>query len=149
MASTGPARRARDRRILACLAATFLALAGTGCGRLDRDAIQSELSTVESAANEGMLVAQQASQARAPDNFVELRTAELGKEAKKAYEKLSGIPAEGDLLGPERDGAQVAARVARLLLTLHYHSENRQLAAVIAKQTQRLGERAAAIEDSL
>jgi hypothetical protein len=96
-----------------------------------------------------MLVAQQAEQGRAPDNFIEIRTAELGKEAKSAYEKLSGIPAEGTLNGPERDGAQLAARVARLLLTLHYHSENRQLAATVAAHTKRLAARAGALEESL
>src|SRR3954447_10845262 len=80
-----------------------LALASlTGCGRLDKDAVSTELKTLESSTGEGMLVAEQAARSRAPADFIEIRTAELSKQARNAGDALTETPTE--------QGLQQAAR---------------------------------------
>jgi hypothetical protein len=134
---------------LAAIALLVGALALPGCGRLDKDAIGNELGTIESAAAEGMLVAREAAHDRAPDNFIELRTAELGKVAEGSYEKLSEIPAEGSLQPAEDKGIRIAARVAALLFDLHAHSSNRELADSTERRLSKLADQAGAVEESL
>jgi hypothetical protein len=147
----GGAEARQARRIVAPTAAVLLAaaLALPGCGRLDKDAIGTELGTIESAAAEGMLVAREAAHHRAPDNFIELRTAELGKVAKGSYEKLGEIPAEGSLQPAEDRGVRIAAHVAALLFRLHNHSSDRDLADSTEHRLRRLADQAGAVEESL
>jgi hypothetical protein len=147
----GGAEARQARRLVAFATVVLLAgaLALPGCGRLDQDAIGNELGTIESAAAEGMLVAREAAHDRAPDNFIELRAAELGKVANGSYEKLNEIPAEGSLQPAEDKGIRIAAHVAALLFDLHAHSSDRELADSTERRLRQLADQAGAVEDSL
>src|SRR5439155_24655825 len=89
----------RDRPVVLTRAAIFLIAALgigslTGCGRLDKDSVSTELKTLQSATAEGMLVAGQAARSRAPADFIEIRTAELSKQAKNSADALAETPTE-------------------------------------------------------
>src|SRR4051812_21662474 len=84
----------RARASAALIAMLTLALLSTGCGRLDRDAVRTEVGTIESSSSEGMLVAREAARGRAFEGFVEIRAAELHSQVQKAEEKLDSTPAE-------------------------------------------------------
>jgi hypothetical protein len=66
------------------LAAVTTALAFSGCGALDRDAVQNELSRAASTTAEGMLVAREAKGGRTWESFVVIRTAKLHGAAQKS-----------------------------------------------------------------
>jgi hypothetical protein len=142
--STRPDHR---RPVFALLALGAIVLAG--CGKLDRDAVETNLGAVRSAAAEGMLVADQAARARAPDNFIEIRTAELAKVGSDASGSLADTPAEAGLERAAVQGAHLGARVADHLDALHDEPSDRPLAAHTRDHLRILARRAARIEDSL
>src|SRR2546430_1596998 len=92
----------RDRPLglarVAILLLAILAIASlTGCGRLDKDAVSTELKTLQSSTAEGMLVAGQAARSRAPADFIEIRTAELSKQSQNSADALAETPTESGL----------------------------------------------------
>src|SRR3954451_19072428 len=114
----------RDRPLgfgrVAILLLAILAIASlTGCGRLDKDAVSTELKTLESSTAEGMLVAEQAARSRAPADFIEIRTAELSKQARNAGDALTETPTEQGLQGAANQGGQIGSRTHQLLDALH------------------------------
>jgi hypothetical protein len=135
----------RGRGALVVVAAIVFA----ACGRLDRDAVQTDVGTVQSAGAEGMLVADQAAQGRAPADFIEIRTAELSKQAEDASTSLAGTPAENGLEQEAVAGAHLGARIADHLDALHRDPGNRALAARTRDLLRALSRRAGRIEDSL
>jgi hypothetical protein len=136
------------RRSLPVLLAAAAIVFG-GCGKLDRDAVETNLGSVRSAAAEGMLVADQAARARAPDNFIEIRTAELAKVGSDASMSLAGTPAEAGLERAAVQGAHLGASVADQLDALHDEPSDRALAGRTRDHLRILAGRAARIEDSL
>src|SRR2546430_1541007 len=91
-----------ERRLVVARVAVFalaaLALATlTGCGRLDKDAVSTDLKTLQSSTAEGMLVAGQAARSRAPADFIEIRTAELSKQSRNQANALAETPTESGL----------------------------------------------------
>ena len=102
-----------------------------GCGTLDRDAVQTEIQNVASAAAEGTLVAEGVEQGRTFRSFSVIRTAELHKVAMHASESLRETPAEAGLGASARKGADLGDRVAGLLERLHTHPTDRALAHVV------------------
>src|SRR2546423_2043506 len=105
---------------VAVLALAVLALATlTGCGRLDKDAVSTELKTLQSSTAEGMLVAEQAARSRAPADFIEIRTAELAKQSKNSADALAETPTEQGLQDAAKRGNQIGNRASELLNALH------------------------------
>src|SRR4051795_10168780 len=82
----------------------------TGCGRLDKDAVSTELKTLESSTAEGMLVAREAARSRAPADFVEIRTAELSKQSRNSADALAETPTESGLQQAAMRGNQIGKR---------------------------------------
>jgi hypothetical protein len=121
----------------------------TGCGRLDKDSVSTELGTLESATAEGGLVAGQAARSRAPADFVEIRTAELSKQARDASETLSETPTESDLQRAADRGAEIGDRASELLDSLHSDPGNSNLATNVTHQLENLSDEADAVDSSL
>ena len=101
-----------------------------GCGTLDRDAVQTEIQNVASAAAEGSLVAQGVEQDRTFRSFTVIRTAELHKVAMNASQALRETPAEAGLGAGARQGADLGDRAAGLLEGLHKRPTDRRLAHI-------------------
>jgi hypothetical protein len=136
------------RVALLSLAAGVL-LSATGCGRLDQDAVSSELKTLESASAEGMLVAQQAAQNRAPADFVEIRTAELAKQSENAAKTLDETPTESRLQRAAGRGAEIGNRASAILDALHGDPADDGLAKHVATELDSLRQEAGDLEASL
>jgi hypothetical protein len=129
--------RCAGPRAVLLLAAASAALGVSGCGALDRDAVQNEISRAASTASEGMLVAREAKRERTWKSFIEIRTAELHGAAEKTEEKLSQPTEEG--LGKAADeGSKLAAQVRAALGSLHEHPTDRGLAASVENRLSRL-----------
>jgi hypothetical protein len=133
--------------LLAILLALVPALAG--CGTLDRDAVQTEIQNVESAAAEGALVAHEVERGRTIRSFAEIRTAELHKVAMNASEALQETPAEGDLDSSASRGADLGDRVRGLLEQLHERPTDRTLARHVRLTLDHLASKAHDLADEL
>jgi hypothetical protein len=121
----------------------------TACGRLDKDAVSTELKTLESSTGEGMLVAGQAAQSRAPADFIEIRTAELSKQSGNAADALVETPSEGGLQEAATKGNRIGNRASELLDALHSDPGNVNLATNVTHELGRLHKQAGDAEDSL
>jgi hypothetical protein len=130
------------------LAAVAAAVAFSGCGALDRDAVQNEVSKAASAAAEGMLVAREAKGGRTWESFVEIRTAELHGAAEKSEEKLTQ-PTETGLASAAEQGSKLAAQVRVALGSLHEHPTDRRLAASMETRLRRLADELNGVEQRL
>jgi hypothetical protein len=144
----------RERPLAPARVAAFflavLALASlTGCGRLDKDAVSTELKTLQSSTAEGMLVAEQAARSRAPADFIEIRTAELSKQSRNAAKTLAETPTEQGFQQAATRGNQIGNRAAAILSALHSDPGNSNLAANVAHELSSLSDQAAAAEASL
>jgi hypothetical protein len=134
--------------VLIVLAALVL-VSVTGCGRLDKDAVSTELKTLQSSTAEGMLVADQAARSRAPADFIEIRTAELSKQSKNAADALAGTPTEHGFQEAAVRGNEIGNRASELLDALHSDPGDSNLATNVAHELTSLSERASAAEASL
>jgi hypothetical protein len=121
----------------------------TGCGRLDKDAVSTDLKTLESSTAEGMLVAGQAARSRAPADFIEIRTAELSKQSRNQANALAETPTEQGLQEAARRGNQIGNRASQILDALHSDPGNSNLATNVAHELNSLSNQAAAAEASL
>ena len=101
------------------LIAVFALAPLTGCGRLDKDAVSTDLKTLQSSTAEGMLVAGQAARSRAPADFIEIRTAELSKQSKNMANALAETQTEQGLQSAANRGNQIGNRASTLLGALH------------------------------
>src|SRR3954454_24731654 len=132
------------------LALAVLALAAlTGCGRLDKDAVSTDLKTLQSSTAEGMLVAGQAARSRAPADFIEIRTAELSKQSQNAADALAETPTEHGFQEAARRGNEIGNRASQLLDALHSDPGNSDLATNVTHELERLSDQASAAEESL
>jgi hypothetical protein len=127
--------------------AAILALAG--CGRLDKDGVSAELKTIQSSSAEGMLVAGQAARSRAPNSFIEIRTAELLKQSRNAADELAATPTEPGLQQAAKRGSELGSSAARLLGSLHSDPGNGSLAASVEARLRSLSDEAGNVESSL
>jgi hypothetical protein len=135
---------------VAILALAACALAGfTGCGRLDKDAVSTDLKTLQSATAEGMLVAGQAARSRAPADFIEIRTAELSKQAKDTADALAGTPTESGFQDAAKRGNEIGNRASELLDSLHSDPGNSDLATNVTHELGTLSGEAEKAEASL
>jgi hypothetical protein len=144
----------RDRplvraRVALLLLAAAVAISATGCGKLDKDSVSTELKTLQSSTAEGMLVAQQAAQNRAPADFVEIRTAELSKQSSDAAETLVETPTESGLQRSASRGADIGNRAAEVLDALHGDPADDGLAKNVATELDSLRQEAGELEQSL
>jgi hypothetical protein len=144
----------RDRPLgkarVAILVLAALALASlTGCGRLDKDAVSTDLKTLASSTAEGMLVADQAARSRAPADFIEIRTAELSKQSSDIADALAGTPTEQGFQEAARRGNEIGNRASELLDSLHSDPGNANLATNVTRELRSLHEQAGQAEDSL
>jgi hypothetical protein len=144
----------RDRPlVIARVALLFLAavaaVSATGCGKLDKDSVSTELKVLESSTAEGMLVAQQAAQNRAPADFVEIRTAELSKQSRDAAETLVGTPTESGLQRAASRGADIGNRASEVLDALHGNPADDGLAKNVATELDSLRQEAGQVGASL
>ena len=121
----------------------------TGCGRLDKDSVSTELGTLQSATAEGMLVAREAARSRAPADFIEIRTAELSKQATDASETLTETPTESGLQRAADRGAEIGDRASALLDSLHSDPGNSDLATNVTEQLRDLSDEAESVDGSL
>ena len=121
----------------------------TGCGRLDKDSVSNELSTLESSAAEGMLVAHEAARSRAPADFIEIRTAELSKQSQHAADALAETPTEQGLQQAATRGNQIGKRASDLLDSLHSDPGTSNLAKNVESELQSLSDEAGNVEGSL
>ena len=144
----------RDRPlVLTRVAILFIAATGiaslTGCGRLDKDSVSTELKTLQSATAEGMLVAGQAARSRAPADFIEIRTAELSKQAQDAADTLAETPTEHGFQEAATRGNEIGNRASQLLDSLHSDPGNSDLATNVTHELQKLSDEASSAEESL
>ena len=121
----------------------------TGCGRIDRDAVSTDLKTLQSATAEGMLVAEQAARSRAPADFVEIRTAELSKQAKDTADALAETPTEQGLKDAAKRGNEIGNRASDLLDSLHSDPGNSNLAMNVTHELGNLSDEAESVGASL
>jgi hypothetical protein len=121
----------------------------TGCGRLDHDAVSTELKTLQSSTAEGMLVAEEAARSRAPADFIEIRTAELSKQSRNAADALVETPTEQGLQQAARQGSRIGDRASEILGSLHSDPGNTNLATNVAHELRSLSAQASATESSL
>lgn len=121
----------------------------TGCGRLDKDAVSTELKTLQSSTAEGMLVAREAARSRAPADFVEIRTAELSKQSRNSADALAETPTEHGLQNAATRGNQIGNRASELLDSLHSDPGNANLAKNVESELNSLSDEAANMEGSL
>jgi hypothetical protein len=133
--------------VLALAALAFATV--TGCGRLDKDAVSTDLKTLQSSTAEGMLVAGQAARSRAPADFIEIRTAELSKQSRNMANALAETPTEHGFQEAARRGNQIGNRASELLDALHSDPGNSNLATNVAHELSSLSDQAAAAEASL
>jgi hypothetical protein len=131
--------------VLAALAIVSLA----GCGRLDKDAVSTELKTLESSTGEGLLVAEQAARSRAPADFIEIRTAELSKQSKNSADALAETPTESGFQEAATKGNRIGNRASELLDALHSDPGNVNLATNVTRELRQLHQRAGEAEGSL
>ena len=131
--------------VLAVLAAASL----SACGRLDKDAVSTDLKTLVSSTAEGMLVADQAARSRAPADFVEIRTAELSKQSRNAANALAGTPTESGFQEAANEGTRIGNRASALLDALHSDPGNVNLATNVTRELHELHQRAGDAENSL
>jgi hypothetical protein len=143
----GPTMRSRLRHLLAVVG--VLTLAATGCGRLDRDAVQTEVESVESAAAEGAMVAYEVERRRTFRSFAVIRTAELHKVAMNVGDELRQTPTERGLEHAAMQGMELAQRVAMLLEQLHERPTDPTLARDVRLQLHRLAGDAGGLADRL
>jgi hypothetical protein len=136
-------------RAVILVAAALALVAVPGCGRLDKDAVSTELKTLQSATAEGMLVAGQAARSRAPADFIEIRTAELSKQARNSADALAETPTESGLQRAATRGNQIGNRASELLDALHSDPGNENLATNVTHELRSLNDQAGAAEDSL
>jgi hypothetical protein len=128
----GRSGQVKSRQILLVAAASTV-LAFSGCGALDRDAVQNEVARAASTASEGMLVARQAKRDRTWRSFTEIRTAELHGAAQQSEQKLTQ-PTEQGLGGPAEQASKLAAHVRAALGSLHDHPDDARLAASVERK---------------
>jgi hypothetical protein len=128
--------RALHRGAAAAIAA--LALALSGCGTLDRDAVGTEVDRIGSASAEGMLLAHEAAQGRTFSSYVEIHAAELSSQAQKALKKLQDVPAEHGLGHAAGSAIGFAGQVADQLDQLHEHPGDRKVAAGVERELRRV-----------
>src|SRR5436190_24297227 len=121
----------------------------TGCGRLDKDAVSTELKTLESSTAEGMLVAGQAARSRAPADFIEIRTAELSKQSKNSADALAETPTEQGFQQAANRGNEIGNRASEILDALHSDPGNANLAKNVESELQSLSNEASNAESSL
>src|SRR6266487_2893850 len=107
-------RRLGSRRAPLFVMAVLVLASFTGCGRLDRDAVSTDLKTLQSSTGEGMLVADQAARSRAPADFIEIRTAELSKQSRNSADALAGTPTEHGLQEAATRGNAIGNRASVL-----------------------------------
>ncbi len=136
-------------RVAALLVAGLLALLSIGCGRLDKDAVSTELRTLQSSTAEGMLVAEQAARSRAPADFIEIRTAELSKQSKNSADALAENPTEQGLQSAATRGNQIGNRASAILDALHSDPGNPDLARNVAAELRSLSHEAGKVDSSL
>ena len=136
-------------RVVLIVLAALVLVSATGCGRLDKDAVSTELKTLQSSTAEGMLVADQAARSRAPADFIEIRTAELSKQSKNAADALAGTPTEHGFQEAAVRGNEIGNRASELLDALHSDPGNSNLATNVAHELSSLSDRASAAEASL
>jgi hypothetical protein len=110
-----------------------LALLVTACGRLDRDAVRTEVGKIESSGAEGMLLSREAARGRVWPGFVVIHSAELQSQAEKAQEKLNATPAEDGWNNEASEAVTLAGRIADQLGHLHAHPNDRQRADRISQ----------------
>jgi hypothetical protein len=131
------------------LLVVFVVVAGSGCGRLDKDSVSTELKTLESSTGEGMLVAQEAARSRAAADFIEIRTAELAKQSADAAETLEETPTESGLQEAARRGVEIGNRASEILDKLHSDPADAALAGNVATELRALHDEAGRIGESL
>jgi hypothetical protein len=135
---------------VAVLLIAFLALVPlAGCGRLDKDAVSTDLKTLVSSTGEGMLVADQAARSRAPADFVEIRTAELSKQSRNSADALAETPTESGFQEAASEGNRIGNRASELLDALHSDPGNVNLATNVTRELRELHQRAGDTENSL
>jgi hypothetical protein len=141
--------RFRGHRALLLLAGATLALVAGGCGRLDRDAVQTEVQSAASAAAEGAMVAHEAERGRTFTSFVNIRTAELHKVAKNIADDLQQTPPEHGLEHAAGQGMMIAEQIAGLLDDLHKRPDDRALAGRVRRDLDELASEASEVAEAL
>jgi hypothetical protein len=136
-------------RVAILVLASLVSMSLTGCGRLDKDAVSTELKTLVSSTAEGMLVADQAARSRAPADFIEIRSAELSKQSRNSADALAETPTESGLQEAAMTGNQIGNRASKLLDSLHSDPGDTNLATNVTRELRSLHDQAAAAEDSL
>lgn len=139
----------RGPRCAPLVLAALFALASSGCGKLDRDAVQTEIQSISSAAAEGALVAREVERGRTLRSFAVIRTAELHKVAMNAAESLQETSAEDHLEGAATRGSELGAHVRDLLERLHEKPTDRALAGNVRRQLDQLSSQASDLADKL
>jgi hypothetical protein len=144
----------RDRpprliRVAVLVLGVLLVASLTGCGRLDKDAVSTDLKTLVSSTAEGMLVAHEAARSRAPADFIEIRTAELSKQSQNSADALAETPTEPGLQRAASRGSEIGNRASRILESLHSDPGNSDLARNVELELKSLSNEAGSVEASL
>jgi hypothetical protein len=125
-------------------------LAGaSGCASVDRDDLRAQMSHLESATSEGILLTREAKQRRAPTMYVWEHSAELHHEAEGVIERLEGGLHEPEMRGPTQQGIVLARQVFVELGRLHKKANDKQAATVLLPKLEYLKEQVSNLRESL
>ena len=94
-------------------------------------------------------MAREAAQSRAPADFIDIRTAELSKQANDASETLTETPTESGFQQAADKGTHIADRAAEILDALHSDPGNANLASNVERELKSLHDQAGDVEESL
>ena len=142
-------RALRPARVAIFVLAALALASVTGCGRLDKDAVSTELKTLQSSTGRGEARRRPAARSRAPADFIEIRTAELSKRSKNVADALAGTPTERGFQEAASNGNRIGNRASELLDALHSDPGNSNLATNVTVELRALHQQAGAAESSL
>jgi hypothetical protein len=125
------------------------AVALAGCGSLDRDAVQTDVEGVVSAAAEGALLAEQAQRGSTVDSFVIAHSAELHRVAQNLGDDLGTEQVDPGLERPARQAAVLARAAQSELEKLHESPADRRLASLRRSRLEAIARRAQKIDQGL
>ena len=121
------------------LTAAAVLLAGCNGGTVDRHALTNDAATVDSIACEGALLAHDVAHGKTTAYYVREQAEELQIQASNLADALARRHALASIERKVRAKAREASRLAATLQRLHDHPSDRQVAAAVERQLQKLG----------
>jgi hypothetical protein len=118
---------------------TALALAGCNGGTVDKHALKSDSSTLDSIACEGSLLAHDVARGRTTKFFAREQAEELRIQSSNFADALSRRETLPQIERQVRETAKKAAKLASVVQRLHDHPTDRTVGATVERELQKMG----------